>query len=128
LFLLIVVGKFALGTAAYFAGVSDDGGFGEILLMIAFQAQIICAAPSRSAPAAPPAPSPPQLTMPPAAPLRPATAADMRWRWWDYFRSQLILSHVDDAGPDTPRPPPPPMPFGEAPATPVPTPPAKHTR
>lgn len=45
LFLLMVVGKFALGTAAYFAGISDSGGFGEILLMIAlmvaFQAQII---------------------------------------------------------------------------------------
>jgi len=45
LFLLMVLGKFALGTAAYLAGVSDDGGFGNILLMIAlmiaFQAQII---------------------------------------------------------------------------------------
>jgi hypothetical protein len=45
LFLLMVAGKFALGTVAYFAGVSDSGGFGEILLMIAlmvaFQAQII---------------------------------------------------------------------------------------
>jgi len=45
LFLLLVLGKFALGTAAYFLQISDSGGFGEILLMIAlmvaFQAQII---------------------------------------------------------------------------------------
>ena len=45
LFLLLVLSKFAIGTAAYFLGVSDGGGFGEVLLMIAlmvaFQAQII---------------------------------------------------------------------------------------
>ncbi len=45
LFLLLVLAKFAMGTAAYFLGLSDGGGFGEILLMIAlmvaFQAQII---------------------------------------------------------------------------------------
>jgi uncharacterized membrane protein YfcA len=45
LFLGLVVAKFGLGTYAYFAHISDDGGFGEILLMIAvmvaFQAQII---------------------------------------------------------------------------------------
>lgn len=45
LFLLLVLTKFAMGTAAYFLGLSDGGGFGEILLMIAlmvaFQAQII---------------------------------------------------------------------------------------
>ena len=45
LFLLLVLGKFGLGTFAYLMHVSDDGGFGEILLMIAimvaFQAQII---------------------------------------------------------------------------------------
>jgi len=45
LFVLLVVTKFAMGTAAYFLGLSDGGGFGEILLMIAlmvaFQAQII---------------------------------------------------------------------------------------
>jgi hypothetical protein len=47
LFVLLVVTKFAMGTAAYFLGLSDGGGFGEILLMIAlmvaFQAQIIWA-------------------------------------------------------------------------------------
>jgi hypothetical protein len=45
LFLAMVVIKFAMGTWAYFAHVSDDGGFGEVMLMIAvmiaFQAQII---------------------------------------------------------------------------------------
>jgi hypothetical protein len=45
LFLGMVVVKFAMGTWAYFAHVSDDGGFGEILLMIAlmvaFQAEIM---------------------------------------------------------------------------------------
>ncbi|MBN9111044.1 MAG: hypothetical protein J0I34_19950 [Pseudonocardia sp.] len=45
LFLAMVVGKFALGTYAYFAHVSDDGGFGEVLIMIAvmvaFQAELI---------------------------------------------------------------------------------------
>ena len=45
LFLGLVAVKFAMGTAAYFAGISDDGGFGEILfmiaIMVAFQAEII---------------------------------------------------------------------------------------
>ena len=45
LFLLLVLAKFAMGTAVYFLGLSDGGGFGEVLLMIAlmvaFQAQII---------------------------------------------------------------------------------------
>jgi len=45
LFLGMVVAKFGLGTYAYFAHISDDGGFGEILVMIAvmvaFQAEII---------------------------------------------------------------------------------------
>ena len=45
LFLGMVVVKFALGIGAYFAGVSDNGGFGEVLimiaLMVAFQAQLI---------------------------------------------------------------------------------------
>lgn len=45
LFLGLVAAKFALGTAAYFAGVSDDGGFGEILfmvaIMVAFQAELV---------------------------------------------------------------------------------------
>ena len=45
LFLILVLGKFAMGTAAYFLHISDNGGFGEIMLMIAlmaaFQAQII---------------------------------------------------------------------------------------
>ncbi len=45
LFLLLVLTKFAMGTVAYFMGLSDGGGFGEIMLMIAlmvaFQAQII---------------------------------------------------------------------------------------
>jgi surface polysaccharide O-acyltransferase-like enzyme len=35
LFLLMVAAKFGLGTVAYFAHVSADGGLGEILLMIA---------------------------------------------------------------------------------------------
>jgi len=45
LFVLLVLAKFAIGTVAYVVGISDGGGFGEILLMIAlmvaFQAQII---------------------------------------------------------------------------------------
>jgi hypothetical protein len=45
LFLTMVVAKFGLGTWAYFHHVSDDGGFGEILLMIAimiaFQAELV---------------------------------------------------------------------------------------
>lgn len=45
LFLGLVAAKFAIGTACYFLQISDDGGFGEILLMIAvmiaFQAEII---------------------------------------------------------------------------------------
>ena len=59
LFLLMVLAKFALGTVAYFTHVSDDGGFGEVLLMIgvmvAFQAELIwrrgraLGAPARSA-------------------------------------------------------------------------------
>ena len=45
LFFGLILFKVALGTAAYFLHVSDDGGFGEILLliavMVAFQAQIV---------------------------------------------------------------------------------------
>lgn len=45
LFVGLVVAKFAMGTYAYFAGISDDGGFGEILVMIAvmvaFQAELV---------------------------------------------------------------------------------------
>lgn len=45
LFIGMVVVKFGLGTYAYFAHISDDGGFGEIMFMIAvmvaFQAEII---------------------------------------------------------------------------------------
>jgi hypothetical protein len=45
MFLGMVVAKFGLGTYAYFANISDDGGFGEILIMIAvmvaFQAELI---------------------------------------------------------------------------------------
>ena len=45
LFLGMVVVKFAMGTVAYFTGITDHGGFGEILLMIAVmvavQAQLI---------------------------------------------------------------------------------------
>ncbi len=45
LFLLLIAAKVALGTVAYVMNVSDDGGFGEILLMIAlmmaFEAEII---------------------------------------------------------------------------------------
>lgn len=45
LFVGLVVVKFGLGTFAYFEHISDDGGFGEIMFMIAvmvaFQAEII---------------------------------------------------------------------------------------
>jgi hypothetical protein len=45
LFLGLVAVKFGLGTYAYFAHISDDGGFGEILIMIAvmvaFQAELV---------------------------------------------------------------------------------------
>jgi hypothetical protein len=45
LFVGLVAVKFGLGAVAYVAGLSDDGGFGEILLMIALmvavQAEII---------------------------------------------------------------------------------------
>ena len=45
LFLGLVAAKFAIGTACYFLHISDDGGFGEILVMIAvmiaFQAEIV---------------------------------------------------------------------------------------
>jgi hypothetical protein len=45
LFLGLVAAKFAIGTAAYFLHISDDGGFGEVLIMIAimvaFQAELI---------------------------------------------------------------------------------------
>jgi hypothetical protein len=45
LFVGLVVVKFAIGTACYFLHISDDGGFGEILVMIAvmvaFQAELI---------------------------------------------------------------------------------------
>jgi hypothetical protein len=45
LFLAMVVVKFGMGTVAYFTGVTDHGGFGEILLMIAvmvaLQAELI---------------------------------------------------------------------------------------
>jgi hypothetical protein len=34
LFVALVAAKFALGTLAYFLDVSDDGGFGEVLIMI----------------------------------------------------------------------------------------------
>ena len=45
LFVGLVAVKFAMGTAAYFLRVSDDGGFGEVLfmiaIMVAFQAEIV---------------------------------------------------------------------------------------
>lgn len=45
LFVGLVVVKFAIGTLCYFLQISDDGGFGEILVMIAvmvaFQAELI---------------------------------------------------------------------------------------
>ena len=45
LFLGMVAVKFGLGTYAYFNHISDDGGFGEILIMIAvmvaFQSQLV---------------------------------------------------------------------------------------
>jgi hypothetical protein len=45
LFVALVAAKFAMGTAAYFLHISSDGGFGEVLLMIAimvaFQAELI---------------------------------------------------------------------------------------
>ena len=45
LFFALVAAKFGIGTVAYFLHISDDGGFGEILIMIAimvaFQAELI---------------------------------------------------------------------------------------
>jgi hypothetical protein len=45
LFVGLVAAKFALGTLAYFLHISDDGGFGEVLVMIAvmiaFQAELV---------------------------------------------------------------------------------------
>jgi hypothetical protein len=45
LFLILVAAKFAIGTVCYLTGVSDDGGFGEVMLMIAvmvaFQAELV---------------------------------------------------------------------------------------
>src|ERR1700760_4407024 len=45
LFLGLVAAKFAIGTGAYFLHISNDGGFGEVLIMIAimvaFQAELI---------------------------------------------------------------------------------------
>ena len=45
LFLGMVAAKFGHGTYAYFAHISDDGGFGEVLIMIAvmvaFQAELV---------------------------------------------------------------------------------------
>ena len=45
LFLGLVAAKFAIGTVCYFLKISDDGGFGEVLvmiaIMIAFQAEIV---------------------------------------------------------------------------------------
>lgn len=45
LFLGMVAIKFAIGTACYFLQLSDDGGFGEILfmiaIMVAFQAELV---------------------------------------------------------------------------------------
>jgi hypothetical protein len=45
LFVGLIAAKFALDTAAYFLHISDDGGFGEVLIMIsvmvAFQAELI---------------------------------------------------------------------------------------
>jgi hypothetical protein len=45
LFLGLVAAKFAIGTVCYLVQISDDGGFGEILvmiaIMIAFQAELV---------------------------------------------------------------------------------------
>jgi hypothetical protein len=45
LFLVLVAVKFAIGAACYFLHITDDGGFGEVLvmiaIMIAFQAEIV---------------------------------------------------------------------------------------
>jgi hypothetical protein len=45
LFVGLVVAKFALGALAYFLHINDDGGFGEVLVMIAvmvaFQAELV---------------------------------------------------------------------------------------
>lgn len=45
LFLGLVAAKFAIGTACYFLHITDDGGFGEIMVMIAimvaFQAELV---------------------------------------------------------------------------------------
>ena len=44
LFFGLIVAKFAMGTAAYFLHISDDGGIGDLLMiavMVAFQAELI---------------------------------------------------------------------------------------
>ena len=45
LFVGLIAAKFAIGTACYLLHISDDGGFGEVMIMIAvmiaFQAEII---------------------------------------------------------------------------------------
>lgn len=45
LFLGMVAVKFGIGTACYFLHISDDGGFGEVLfmiaIMVAFQAELV---------------------------------------------------------------------------------------
>ncbi|MET0695698.1 MAG: hypothetical protein ABWX96_04245 [Propionibacteriaceae bacterium] len=40
LFLLLIASKFALGTVAYFLHASDDGGFGEVMIMIALMVAV----------------------------------------------------------------------------------------
>jgi hypothetical protein len=40
LFLLLIASKIALGTIAYFLHASDDGGFGEIMIMIALMVAV----------------------------------------------------------------------------------------
>ena len=60
LFLGLVVAKFAMGAAAYILHISDDGGFGEILFMIAIMVALrpnsAGGAPAPSAPPWPPVP------------------------------------------------------------------------
>jgi type IV secretory pathway TrbD component len=41
LFLGLVAVKFGLGVLAWFAHINDGAGFGEVLIMIAVQAQIV---------------------------------------------------------------------------------------
>ena len=88
LFLGLVVAKFAIGAAAYILHISDDGGFGEILIMIAIMVAFR-----------------PQLSWRRARALRPSPG---RFRRREQRRS-LAATRMTAPGPDT-RPVPRPLP------------------